>query len=193
MRTITRFLAVTAAAAALATPAAVTRANATATSTGTSTAASTAAATTPFCGIAWGSLAKTSNPLWTGAVKAARYGQHPCYDRLVFDIAKGSGRLGYHVRYVSSVTSPGSGLPVAVAGGARLQVTINAPATMRIPSSGGVTFAGWRTFRQLKWVGSFEGYTDVGLGVRARLPMRTFVLDNADGSKRLVVDVAHQW
>ena len=129
----------------------------------------------------------------TGAVKAARYGQHACYDRLVFDVAKGSGRLGYHVRYVTSVTSPGSGLPVTVAGGARLQVTINAPATARIPASGSVTFTGWRTFRQLKWVGSFEGYTDVGLGVRARLPMRTFVLDNADGSKRLVVDVAHSW
>jgi hypothetical protein len=186
MRTITRFLAVTVAAAALAAPAVATRANPTATGTA-------AAATTPYCGIAWGSLSKTSNPLWTGSVKAARYGQHTCYDRLVFDIAKGSGRLGYHVRYVSSVTSPGSGLPVAVAGGAKLQVTINAPATMRIPSSGSVTFTGWRTFRQLKWVGSFEGYTDVGLGVRARLPMRTFVLDNADGSKRLVVDVAHRW
>lgn len=182
MRTITRFLAVTAAAAALVTPAAATRATPTAT-----------VATTPYCGIQWGSLAKTSNPLWTGAVKAARYGQHTCYDRLVFDLAKGSGRPGYHVRYVSSVTSPGSGLPVAVAGGAKLQVTINAPATMRIPSSGSVTFSGWRTFRQLKWVGSFEGYTDVGLGVRARLPMRTILLDNADGSKRLVVDVAHQW
>ena len=188
MRTIIRFLAVTAAAAALATPAAVTRASSTATSTATA-----ATATAPYCGIAWGSLAKTSNPLWTGAVKAARYGQYTCYDRLVFDIARGSGRLGYHVRYVSSVTSPGSGLPVAVTGGAKLQVTINAPATMRIPSSGSVTFTGWRTFRQLKWVGSFEGYTDVGLGVRARLPMRTFVLDNADGSKRLVVDVAHRW
>ena len=190
MRTITRFLAVTAAAAALAAPAAATRATATATSTATTTAT---AATTPYCGIAWGSLAKTSNPLWTGAVRAARYGQHTCYDRLVFDIAEGNGKLGYHVRYVSSVTSPGSGQPVAVTGGAKLQVTINAPATMRIPSSGSVTFTGWRTFRQLKWVGSFEGYTDVGLGVRARLPMRTLVLDNADGSKRLVVDVAHSW
>lgn len=182
MRTITRFLAVTAAAAVLATPAAATRATPTA-----------AAATTPYCGITWGSLAKISNPLWTGAVKAARYGQHTCHDRLVFDIAKGTGKLGYHVRYVSSVTSPGSGLPVAVSGAAKLQVTINAPATMRIPSSGSVTFTGWRTFRQLTWVGSFEGYTDIGLGVRARLPMRTFVLDNADGSKRLVVDVAHFW
>ena len=189
MRTITRLLAVTAAAAALATPAAATRA----TTTATSTATAASSTSTPYCGIEWGSLPKTSSPLWTGAVKAARYGQHTCYDRLVFDIAKGVGKLGYRVRYVTSVTSPGSGLPVAVSGGAKLQVTINAPATTRIPSNGGVTFTDWRTFRQLKWVGSFEGYTDVGLGVRARLPMRTFVLDNADGSKRLVIDVAHRW
>ncbi len=190
MRTITRLLAVTAAAAALAAPAAATRASTSASNAAAGTATSAA---TPKCGIAWGSLARTSNPLWTGAVKAARYGQHTCYDRLVFDIAKGEGTLGYHVRYVSAVTSPGSGLPIGVSGGAKLQVTINAPATMRIPSSGSVTFTGWRTFRQLMWVGSFEGYTDVGLGVRARLPMRTFVLDNADGSKRLVIDVAHRW
>jgi len=190
MRTITRLLAVAAAAAALAAPAAATRASTSASSAATSTATSAA---TPYCGIAWGSLPRTSNPLWSGAVKAARYGQHSCYDRLVFDIAKGEGQLGYHVRYVSAVTSPGSGLPIGVSGGAKLQVTINAPATMRIPSSGSVTFTGWRTFRQLTWVGSFEGYTDVGLGVRARLPMRTFVLDNADGSKRLVIDVAHRW
>jgi hypothetical protein len=192
MRTITRLLAVTAAAAALATPAAATRASTAANSTATSTATA-ATTTTPFCGIHWGSLPKTSNRLWTGAVEAARYGQHSCFDRLVFDIAKGSGSLGYDVRYVTTVTSPGSGLPVTVSGGARLQVTINAPATMRIPSSGSVTFTGWRTFRQLRWVGSFEGYTDVGLGVRARLPMRAFVLDNPDGTKRLVIDVAHFW
>lgn len=183
MRTITRFLAVTVAAAALAAPAVATRANPTATGTA-------AAATTPYCGIAWGSLSKTSNPLWTGSVKAARYGQHTCYDRLVFDIAKGAGRLGYNVRYVSTVTSSGSGLPVALSGGAKIQITINAPSTLGLSTT---TYSGWRTFRQLKAIGSFEGYTDYGLGVRARLPMRVFTLTNADGGKRLVVDVAHLW
>ena len=54
------------------------------------------------------------------------------------------------------------------------------------------SYAGWRTFRQLRSVGSFEGYTDYGLGVRARLPMRAFVLTDTDGGRRLVVDVAHQ-
>ena len=72
-------------------------------------------------------------------------------------------------------------------------MTVNAPAVARVPSSGSITFSGWRTFRQLRWVGSYEGYTDLGLGVRAHLPMRTFVLSNPDGSKRLVIDVAHSW
>ena len=94
------------------------------------------------------------------------------------------------MRYVSAVTSPGSGLPVAVSGGAKIQVTVNAPSTLGMSTR---TFSGWRTFRQLKNVGSFEGYTDYGLGVRARLPMRAFVLTDADGGRRLVVDVAHQW
>ena len=95
------------------------------------------------------------------------------------------------MRYVSTVTSPGSGFPVAVTGGARLQVTINAPSTLA--SRARPNYPGWRTFRQLEWVGSFEGYTDYGLGVRARLPMRTFVLNDTDGRRRLVVDVAHAW
>ena len=190
MRTTTRHRAtVVAALAALAVPAAVASTSGAATTSPASTAASVA---TPFCGITWGSLAKTATPLWTGRVTGVRAGQHACYDRLVFDIAKGSGRLGYSVRYVTSVAGP-SGIPTAVSGGARLQVTINAPATVKVPSSGTTTYNGWRTFRQLKWVASFEGYTDYGLGVRARLPMRVFTLPNADGSTRLVVDVAHRW
>ena len=81
--------------AALTTPVAATVAS-------TSAAAATSAA--PFCGITWGSLPKATSPgqLWTGNVIGARTGQHACYDRLVFDIARGSGRLGYNVRYVNA-------------------------------------------------------------------------------------------
>lgn len=159
----------------------------------------TAAATTgsasaaPYCGISWGSLAKTSSDTSRAAVTGVRSGQHACYDRVVFDLGRGSGTVGYSVRYVSSVTSPASGLAVPVAGGARLQVTVNAPAAKRVPTNGTLNYTDWRTFRQLKWVTSFEGRTDFGLGVRARLPMRAFVLAGPDGGQRLVVDVAHRW
>lgn len=157
-------------------------------------AATSSANAAAYCGIQWGSLPKTTSAsnMWTGSVNAVRAGRHACFDRVVFDIGRGSGKLGYNVRYVNAVAGP-SGIPVPLTGGAKLQVTINAPAMSRVPASGVVNYAGWQTFRQLKWVASFEGYTDFGLGVRARLPMRTFVLDNADGSKRLVVDVAHRW
>jgi hypothetical protein len=51
-----------------------------------------------------------------------------------------------------------------------------------------VNLTGYRTFRDARFVGSFEGDTQIGLGVRARLPFRVWV---ADG--RIVVDVAHNW
>lgn len=179
MNAITRRAAVAVVAAALAVPAAV------AATSGTASAA-------PYCGITWGSTAKGTSPaqLWTGKVTGVRAGQHTCFDRLVFDVDPGRGTLGYSVRYVSAVTSPGSGMPVAVSGGAKIQITVNAPSTLGMSTR---TFSGWRTFRQLKNIGSYEGYTDYGLGVRARLPMRAFVLNDADGGRRLVVDVAHQW
>lgn len=146
----------------------------------------------PYCGITWGSLPKVANPAvhWTGNVLRARFGRHTCYDRLVFDLAPGRGRVGYNVRYVNQLTGPGSGLPVPIRGGARIQITINAPSTL---AGSATTFSGWRTFRQLKSLGSFEGYTDYGLGVRARLPMRVFVLADTGGARRLVIDVAHRW
>lgn len=162
--------------------------------TSTATASPTAAqAAAPFCGITWGSLPKQSSPMTSGLVAGLRPGQHTCFDRLVFDIGDGSGRVGYDVRYVDKVTNPASGVTVPVSGGARLQITIHAPATKQYPASGSTTFSGWNSFRQVRWVSSFEGYTDVGLGVRARLPMRVFTLPHAGGGQRVVVDVAHRW
>ena len=56
-----------------------------------------------------------------------------------------------------------------------------------------VDVTGYRTFSQVAWAGSFEGQTTIGLGVRARLPYRVFVLDGPGNRTRLVVDVAHRW
>lgn len=141
------------------------------------------------CAVTWGSLAKTSAPLATGRVTGVRAGKHACFDRLVVDM---TGRApGYNVRYVSTVTMDGSGHAVPVAGGARLQVVAHKGATS-VPSLPSV--AGHQTFRQVKWAGSFEGYTSFGLGVRARLPFRVFTLyDPTTNRSRLVVDVAHRW
>jgi hypothetical protein len=53
--------------------------------------------------------------------------------------------------------------------------------------------AGFSTFRQVAYGGSYEGYTTIGLGVRARLPFRVFVLSGPGTGARLVIDVAHRW
>ena len=149
---------------------------------GTATAA-------PYCGITWGSLAKTSAPLTGGRVAGVRAGRHACFDRLVLDM---TGRApGFDVRYVTTVRSDGSGFPVPVAGGARLAVVAHKGATS-VPTMPSV--AGFTTFREVKWAGAFEGYTTIALGVRARLPHRVFTLYDASTNRsRLVVDVAHRW
>jgi hypothetical protein len=152
-----------------------------------------------YCGIAWGSLAKTNAAMSGAPVTNVRTGQQPCFDRLVIDL---NGKVaGYTVKYVSQVTQDGSGLPVPLRGGAFIQVTVNSPA---YNSSGQATYnpankkelsnvSGYQTFRQVAWAGSFEGYTTVGLGVRARLPFRVFTLAGPGTGSRLVVDVAHFW
>jgi hypothetical protein len=47
--------------------------------------------------------------------------------------------------------------------------------------------------RQAAFAGSFEGQTRLGLGVRACLPFRVFVLQAPGTQSRVVVDVAHLW
>jgi hypothetical protein len=152
------------------------------------------AAAAPYCGITWGSMPKSANPTTVSELVNIRAGRHDCYDRLVFD-ANGSVN-GYWVSYVDVVTEDGTGNPVPLRGGARLSVTVQAPS---YDDNGNLTYhpanrselvnvAGYRTFRQVAWAGSFEGSTTVGLGVRARLPFRVFTLPG-----RVVVDVAHLW
>ena len=105
-------------------------------------------------------------------------------------------------RAVSSrVTREGSGATVPLRGDARLRLVVRAPAydengpTYEAAHSNElVDVTGYRTFRQVAWAGSFEGRTTIGIGVRARLPMRAFLVPGADGTgHRLIVDVAHRW
>ncbi len=169
-------------------------------------AAAGAAASGPYCGIAWGSLAKSSPAMAQGPLTGARVGRHDCFDRLVFDLASAPAP-GYNVRYIDPpYRAEGSGAPLLVAGGAVMQITVHAPAydangNSTVPWSGTAVVvrpdqfqaAGYRTFKDLVWGGTFEGYSSFGLGVRARLPFRVFQLDGPGGGTRLVVDVAHRW
>jgi len=164
------------------------------------TGSSVAQATTASCKVTWGSLEK-SNDGYEGAptsIVNVRAGRHTCFDRLVVDLA-GGNPAGYHVRYVPRVLTQAKGDALRLRGGAFLEVVVEAP-TNNV-DTGASTYnprnpnelrnvRGWRTFRQIAFGGSFEGYTTIGLGVRARLPFRVFTLPNPG---RVVIDVAHHW
>ncbi|MEO6627010.1 MAG: hypothetical protein ABIP03_00425 [Aquihabitans sp.] len=154
----------------------------------------------PDCQQTWGSTAKSATPLTTAPIITARAGRNDCFDRFVVEV-NGAPAPGWNVRYVDQATQPGSGHVVALRGGARIQSTINAPAynlagqTTYQPanSNEAVSVVGFTTLRQVAYLGSFEGYSDFGLGVRARLPFRAFILPGPGGHNRLVIDVAHAW
>jgi hypothetical protein len=161
--------------------------------------AAPAGASRSSCATAWGSTPERVTTMSTAAVTGVRAGRHACFDRLVVDL-RGTAR-GYSVSYLPEVRMDGSGAAVPVRGGARLAVVVTAPA---YDQNGIATYqpanrrelvpvTGWQTFRQVAWAGSFEGYTTLALGVRARLPFRVFVLPGQGGTSRLVVDVAHRW
>ena len=159
-----------------------------------------AATAAPYCGITWGSLPDVQR---VGAPNASptgvRAGRHTCYDRFVLDV-RGDIR-GYDVRYVSVVRQDGSGIAVPLRGAADLQIVAFLPnynsAGQQVWTPGNlrelVNVSGFTTFRQVAYAGSFEGQTNLGLGVRARLPFRTFILDGPGTGSRLVIDVAHRW
>ncbi|TYP80649.1 AMIN-like domain-containing (lipo)protein [Blastococcus xanthinilyticus] len=168
-------------------------------------AAAAGSARAPYCGLVWGSLPESSAAAAAGlTVSDVRAGRHACFDRLVVDLRGPAAATGWSVRYVDAVHEVGSGAPVPLAGGAALEVVVDAPAydrhgnaTYLPPSRGAVVdVAGFRTFEQVAWAGSYEGSTTLGVGTRARLPFRTFVLLGAPGNDdavRLVIDVAHRW
>nr|WP_245886895.1 hypothetical protein [Kineococcus xinjiangensis] len=159
------------------------------------------AAAAPDCGQVWGSQQEEqfSPSVPRGHVAGVRSGRHACFDRLVIDV---EGKTpGYFARYVPEFRKMGSGEIVPLRGGAQLQVIVTVPA---YDDAGWPTYdpartdevvpvAGYRTLRQVAWGSSFEGYTTLGLGVRARLPYRVWILDGPGDGSRLVVDVAHRW
>ncbi len=158
-------------------------------------------AAAPYCGITWGSQSKSRSGVVTPPhiphITNVRAGEHACFDRLVVDL---DGAVkGYNVSY-RGFRGIGSGAPIPLRG-TDLVIVVDAPA---YDEDGRGTYAfddprelvdvdDYRTFRQVAWGGSFEAKTDLGLGVRARLPFRVFVLGGPGDGSRLVVDVAHRW
>jgi len=165
----------------------------------TASVATPAATRAAACRLGWNAAPEVHASRRVAPVVSVRSGRHACFDRFVVET---SGRVdGYSVRYVRAIVQDGSGHRIPVAGGAKLEVIVVAPAY----TDGGratyhpaeprrvVPLKGYRTFRQAVYAGSFEGQTTFGLGVRARLPFRAAVVAGPRGHSRLVVDVAHRW
>ena len=155
-----------------------------------------AAAAHPYCGQVWGSQPRDVGGMSAGLLTDVRAGRHACFDRLVLDVD--APLTGWSVRYVDQVVLDGSGEVLPVGGRARLEVVarVGVLPTDAFFSGLGATLGDtsrYRTFRDVAWGGSFEGITTVGLGVRARLPFRAFVLPGPGTGSRLVVDVGHRW
>lgn len=155
------------------------------------------------CQTGWGSLEKTTDPSGYEPLGNIRTGHHDCFDRMVFDLrdARPDLRIGHRIRYVSEIIQDGSGDRILVGGGTLMDVrlqgtpcydpetgemTYDVAAGQSLP---GVDLTTYRTFRDARFVGTFEGDTQIGLRVRARLPFRVFQMDGG----RLVLDVAHSW
>ncbi|MEX3105664.1 MULTISPECIES: hypothetical protein [unclassified Streptomyces] len=171
------------------------------TALGTAAATATAATgeTVAACPTGWGSLDKAATSSTYASLTNIRTGQHDCYDRMVFDIPGGGTGIGYNVRYVDALHQDGSGDLIPVSGGAILEVRVSAPsynyetgkpsypgrARQPLP---GVDITGYSAFRDTRFASSFEGDTQIGLGLRARLPFRVQQL-----ADKIVVDVAHSW
>ena len=166
----------------------------------TATLIAPSAASASDCALKWGSTAKTASGLTAAPLVNVRAGQHHCFDRIVITLAAGQVK-GYTVKYVSAVRREGSGTAMSLRGDADLLLRINAPA---YDMDGNATYtpadrrnvvnvSGYRTLRQVAWGGSFEGYTTLGVGVRARLPFRVFKAAGPGEGSRLIVDVAHRW
>ncbi|MEV6400619.1 hypothetical protein AB0M39_38565 [Streptomyces sp. NPDC051907] len=166
---------------------------------GVAGAATGGATSAAACSTAWGSGLKSATDSTAKPLQNIKTSQSTCYDRMVFDISGATGKVGYHVGYVDKFHQDGSGDLIPVSGGAILQVFVNAPsydpATGKPVYKGkggqalpGVNLTGYKTFKDAKFGASFEGQTQVGLGVRAKLPFR--VQQSGD---QLIVDVAHTW
>ncbi len=153
----------------------------------------------PYCGIRWGSSAKSGGEASEWPLGAVRTGRHDCFDRVVFEFAGPAD--GYAVEYVPQVRTEGEGRVLDAAGGAVLRVWLSANVFdqlghihyNRTAGQHVAPVRGYRTLRDVVYGGSFEGRTTFAVGVRARLPFRVFTLAGPGTHSRIVLDVAHRW
>ncbi|MGY1651195.1 AMIN-like domain-containing (lipo)protein [Geodermatophilus sp. SYSU D01119] len=124
-------------------------------------------------------------------VTGIRTGRHDGFDRVVLE-ADGTGTPGWDVRWVDAASSQGSGEPVAVAGGAVLQVALTGAGTpydtgVDEYAGGPVAGQGTANVTEVVFDATFEGTTVAFVGARAEAPFRVYLLQDP---VRVVVEVA---
>ncbi|MDR2988688.1 MAG: hypothetical protein LBV34_28020 [Nocardiopsaceae bacterium] len=147
------------------------------------------------CVLNWGTNAKHrgDNSITVATrVRAVRAGKHGCFDRLVIDMSGGK-RPPFRAQYVKRIVADPSGKVLTVRGKAKILITVRGPAGSHYhPNAVNLAdVSGFKTFRQVRGAGSFERVTSIGLGVRAKLPLRVFELGSSESGWRIVIDVAH--
>ncbi len=125
-------------------------------------------------------------------VRNIRVGTHPGrrFDRVVCDLS-GGGQPGWNVFYTDSPTRDPSGEPIDVPGNAVLDVIVQGIdwTNPNVPEYDGDPInQQWPALRSVRWDGSFEGQTQIFVGLTARLPFR---LGNLNDPERIYIDIAH--
>lgn len=117
-------------------------------------------------------------------IRDVRVGSHAGCDRVVFEFA--GPMPGYAVSYVPGVSRDGSGAPVALAGSAFLQVTLQPTSTTTHAPQPSIR-PGFAVLRQVAGAGDFEGVTSYGIGLSSQRPFLAYRLA---APNRLVIDFA---
>ena len=117
-----------------------------------------------------------------------RIGDHDGYERVVFDLSDG-GSAGWYARYVDEAVQQGSGDVLDIDSPAILELSLR---NMSYPPSDGGTPQGLQpvtdleVVEELRVASTFEGITQVFVGLSERVPFRVLSLEDPD---RVVLDV----
>lgn len=116
-------------------------------------------------------------------------GRHGTYDRVVLEVADG-GHAGWEAEYVDQAVEQGSGRTITIDGDAILSLTLT---NMSLPTESsldqvepGTRYDGVGDIAEVYVGTTFEGTTQIFVGVTSQTPFRVFSLDDPT---RIVLDV----
>lgn len=126
-----------------------------------------------------------------------RVGQHPCFDRYVFEMQGTGGEPFWRVGYRDELIADPSGQTVPLRGDADMEIVLSVwtvkpyqgmPAD-QLPFVGSkeIFTSGYTAIQEALVVSSFEGMTQIGLGIDSKRPFKVTYLT---GPPRLVVDIS---